>query len=269
MGHRPQRVEPVGSFIAERERGCRDPVPGFRGWRREDDARPCCCEGGGHRSDREASQRTSSLNFGEAFRFCPRAFCRSRKPDRAFHTVGGEHRSSLESPTERPSLRALCISTCLRCSDPFVVDLRCTAMSHNPHAVCFTSLSTSLPPLYAPSSSLTLPQPWSLSVRLSLTLPLLGDRSKAASTLADVIAGIQGQRNGYKGEAFRRAVTEACGWGEGGTESRRDGPLLQVVRTRVEVRKKDRDRAGVVICIDSSSVIREIQDLTRRPWVLE
>lgn len=58
------------------------------------------------------------------------------------------------------------------------------------------------------------------------------DRSKAASTLAEVLAGIQEGRSGYKGEAFKQAVKEACGWGAAGG----DGPLLEIVRSRVEVR---------------------------------
>ena len=60
-------------------------------------------------------------------------------------------------------------------------------------------------------------------------------RSKAASTLADVLSGIQSGRSGYRGEAFRRAVLEACGWGAAEGGPRRDGPLLEIVRTRVEV----------------------------------
>ncbi|CAM9604187.1 unnamed protein product, partial [Ectocarpus sp. 12 AP-2014] len=59
-------------------------------------------------------------------------------------------------------------------------------------------------------------------------------RSKAASTLSEVLSGIQGRRSGYKGAAFRQAVMEACGWGEAGTERRHDGPLLKTIRTRVE-----------------------------------
>lgn len=59
-----------------------------------------------------------------------------------------------------------------------------------------------------------------------------GDRSKAASTLAEVLSGIQEGRSGYKGEAFKQAVEEACGWGAAGG----DGPLLEIVRSRVEVR---------------------------------
>lgn len=62
------------------------------------------------------------------------------------------------------------------------------------------------------------------------------DRSKAASTLADVLSGIQGGRPGYTGEAFRQAVLEECGWVGAGSGPRQDGPLLEIVRTRVEVR---------------------------------
>lgn len=61
------------------------------------------------------------------------------------------------------------------------------------------------------------------------------DRSKAASTLSEVLSGIQGRRSGYRGQAFRQAVMEACGWGEAGTERGHDGPLLETIRTRVEV----------------------------------
>lgn len=59
------------------------------------------------------------------------------------------------------------------------------------------------------------------------------DRSKAASTLAEVLSGIQEGRSGYKGEALKQAVKEACGWGGAGE----DGPLLDIVRSRVEVQQ--------------------------------
>lgn len=61
-------------------------------------------------------------------------------------------------------------------------------------------------------------------------------RSKAASTLSDVLAGIQGGQPGFSGEALRKAVMEACGWGEAGDCVVSEGPLLEVVRARVQVR---------------------------------
>ncbi|CBJ30347.1 conserved unknown protein [Ectocarpus siliculosus] len=70
-------------------------------------------------------------------------------------------------------------------------------------------------------------------------------RSKAASTLSEVLSGIQGRRSGYKGGAFQQAVMEACGWGEAGMERRHDGPLLETIRTRVEDEKANVRRNAV------------------------
>eukprot|EP00752_Nemacystus_decipiens_P008134 g7274.t1 len=66
-------------------------------------------------------------------------------------------------------------------------------------------------------------------------------RSKAASTLAEVLSGIQEGRSGYKGEAFKQAVKEACGRGGAGE----DGPLLEIVRSRVEDEKANVRRNAV------------------------
>ncbi|CAM9107694.1 unnamed protein product [Ectocarpus sp. 4 AP-2014] len=70
-------------------------------------------------------------------------------------------------------------------------------------------------------------------------------RSKAASTLSEVLSGIQGRRSGYKGRAFRQAVMEACGWGGPGIERRHDGFLLETIRTRVEDEKANVRRNAV------------------------
>eukprot|EP00903_Cladosiphon_okamuranus_P012149 g11397.t1 len=66
-------------------------------------------------------------------------------------------------------------------------------------------------------------------------------RSRAGSTLAEMLSGIQEGRTGYKGEAFKQAVKEACGWGAAGG----DGPLLEVVRSRVEDEKANVRRNAV------------------------
>lgn len=65
-------------------------------------------------------------------------------------------------------------------------------------------------------------------------------RSKAASTLADVLSGVQGGQAGYTGLALRKAVIDLCGWGgaagdSGGGGGGQAGPLLEVVRSRVQV----------------------------------
>ena len=57
------------------------------------------------------------------------------------------------------------------------------------------------------------------------------------STLSEVLEGIRKMpAGGVAGEPLRLAVMEACGWG--GTEDKsppREGPLLEVIRTRVQV----------------------------------
>lgn len=71
-------------------------------------------------------------------------------------------------------------------------------------------------------------------------------RAKAAATLVDILTTVQrtqqqgGHHSSGAGGALREAVMEAAGWGQemrsglhGG--SRGEGPLLAVVRARVEV----------------------------------
>lgn len=69
----------------------------------------------------------------------------------------------------------------------------------------------------------------------AVVLLLCVDRSKAASTLAEVLSGIRSGQSGFTGEPLRQAVMEACGWG-GADDFRSHGaPLLDVVRSRVQV----------------------------------
>ncbi|CAM9823437.1 unnamed protein product, partial [Laminaria digitata] len=79
---------------------------------------------------------------------------------------------------------------------------------------------------------------------LGLVVARAGDRaptvrSKAASTLADVLSGVQAGQPGYTGLALKKAVVELCGWGgagDGGGDGQA-GPLLEVVRSRVQDEK--------------------------------
>lgn len=59
---------------------------------------------------------------------------------------------------------------------------------------------------------------------------------------------------------------EACGWGGGGDgRLRRDGPLLEVVRTRVEVGKKKR---SVLFSVTKFRLRIETQELENDYFVL-